>query len=111
MKRNFRLTQRKDFKRVHSEGKKQKNQSAILLYRKNEFTHSRAAVVASKKIGNAVQRNRIKRLMRACLQNYWKLIDDGWDLVFYARISGSKSNYEEICFAIVDLLKNANLII
>jgi len=111
MKRNFRLTQRKDFERVHSEGRRQKNKIAVLLYTENELGTLRSAVVASKRIGNAVQRNRVKRLMRACLMQFWAIIDPGWDLVFYARVSGSKANYEDMCDAIEDLLKKANLII
>ena len=111
MKRNFRLTRRKDFLKVRSEGQTQKNQYAVLLYRKNELRQSRAAVVASKKIGNAVQRNRVKRVIRACIDRYWDGIHPGWDLIFYARVSSSKSSFDELCTAVEDLLKNANLII
>jgi len=111
MKRNFRLTQRKDFTKVRSEGQTQKNECAVLVYTKNELRISRAAVVASKKLGNAVLRNRVKRKMRACLNTMWDEISPGWDLVFYARVSGSKANFEEICRALKDLLKSANLIL
>jgi ribonuclease P protein component len=111
MKRNFRLTHRKDFLKVRSEGQTQKNQCAVLLYRKNELEKSRVAVVASKKIGNAVQRNRVKRVMRACIDHYRDDLHSGWDLIFYARILGSKVSFEELCGAIEDLLNKANLII
>jgi ribonuclease P protein component len=111
MKRNFRLTHRKDFLKVRSEGQTQKNRCAVLLYRKNEFDKSRVAVVASKKTGNAVQRNRVKRVMRACIDRYWDRMQPGWDLIFYARILGSKVGFEELCRAIEDLLNQANLII
>jgi len=111
MKRNFRLTQRKDFKTVRSQGRKQKNRNIVLLSNRNSLENSRAAVVASKKIGNAVQRNRTKRVMRACLDQLWGQIDHGWDLIFYARVSGANASYHEQCLAIEDLLKKANLII
>jgi len=111
MKRNFRLTHRKDFQKIRSEGLTQKNQCAVLLYRKNEIGISRAAVVASKKIGNAVKRNRVKRMIRACLDRYWNGIHPGWDLIFYARTSGAKASFDELCTAIEGLLKKANLIL
>jgi ribonuclease P protein component len=111
MKRNFRLTHTKDFKRVKSEGETQKNRYAVLLYRKNEFEESRVAVVASKKVGNAVKRNRVKRVMRACINDLWNEIEAGWDLIFYSRAASSTASYDDLKTAIKDLLNQANLII
>jgi ribonuclease P protein component len=46
---------------------------------------ARLGVVATKKIGNAVQRNRIKRLCRECFREWPELVPDGIDLVVIAR--------------------------
>lgn len=53
-----------------------------------ERTHSgcaRLGIVVTKKIGNAVQRNRIKRVCRECFRAWPDLIPDGIDLVVIAR--------------------------
>lgn len=110
MKRNFRLTEQKDFDRVRSEGQTNKNSYAVLVYNKNGLEESRAAVVASKKLGNAVKRNRIKRVMRASLDRLWKEIDPGWDIIFYARFAGSDAGLSEMSEGLKDLLNKSNLI-
>lgn len=48
-------------------------------------TCARLGVVATKKVGNAVQRNRIKRLCRECFREWPDLVPDGIDLVVIAR--------------------------
>ena len=110
MKRNFRLTHTNDFARAKSEGQSVKNKLAVLLYVRNEDDFSKVAFVTSKKVGNAVVRNHVRRIMRACTSTIWSEIKTGWNLVFYARSMGSKANYDEWMLSIKDLLKRSNLI-
>lgn len=46
---------------------------------------ARLGLVVTKKVGNAVQRNRIKRLCRACFRMWPDLVPEGIDLVVIAR--------------------------
>lgn len=46
---------------------------------------ARLGVVATKKVGNAAQRNRIKRVCRECFRAWPELVPDGIDLVVIAR--------------------------
>ena len=46
---------------------------------------SRLGIVVTKKIGNAVARNRVKRLCRECFRTWPDLVPDGIDLVVIAR--------------------------
>jgi ribonuclease P protein component len=46
---------------------------------------SRLGVVVTKKIGNAVARNRVKRLCRECFRAWKELVPDGVDLVVIAK--------------------------
>ena len=46
---------------------------------------ARLGLVVTKKVGNAVQRNRIKRLARACFRLWPEFVPDGVDLVVIAR--------------------------
>jgi len=105
--RKFRLTQTRDFARVKSNHQSAYHPLAVLAYARNEMDHSRAAVVASKKVGGAVQRNRIRRQIKACLHDNWKAIKPGWDLIFYSRSAIINADYQEIQDAILHLLQQA----
>ncbi len=70
---------------------------------------SRTAVVASKKIGNAVTRNRVKRRIKACIQDCINCIEPGWDLIFYSRTPIINADYLDIKNAVMHLLKKAGV--
>jgi len=106
----FHLTRSKDFKRVNEIGSVVRHPLIVLVYAKNEESYSRAAVVASKKIGNAVKRNRVRRRMRACVDMIWPRIMPSWDLIFYSRPGITEAKFEEIQQAIDYLLTEADVI-
>lgn len=59
-----RLTRKKEFEKVFHEGKVFKNGKVVLYVIPNDLQHSRLGLIVSKKVGNAVRRNRAKRLLR-----------------------------------------------
>ena len=82
------------FKRAYSKGKSFVFPYVVIYVNKNFRKGTRIGITASKKIGNAVKRNRSRRIIR---QAYLELIDGkslgNIDLVFVARVRtpGSKS--------------------
>ena len=68
----------------------------------------RFGFVVSKKIGNAVIRNKCKRQMRESIRKF--KITGNHDLVFIARTPISGKNYQEITKSMGDLLFQAKLI-
>jgi len=59
-----RIRKRKDFLFLYKKGRRYKSKYFNLIYISNNLDFSRMAVIASKKIGNAVTRNKVKRWMR-----------------------------------------------
>ena len=59
----------------------------VLYVRRNRFGFNRLGVTAGKKIGNAVCRNRAKRLIRQAYRETEALLPCGLDLVIVARSS------------------------
>ena len=87
MRDNSELTLRKqnDFNRVYRKGKSRGSKYVVVLYRNNNLGYTRTAFVSSKKVGNSVERNRSRRLMREAYYSVSNNIIEGYDIVFVAR--------------------------
>jgi ribonuclease P protein component len=85
VKRRFRLTQSADIKRVRQFGKSYAHPLVVLVVAPSKEDRPRVAIVAGRSIGNAVIRNRAKRLIRSGLLPIMDKIQSGWDLILIAR--------------------------
>ena len=110
MKPRFRLTRSTDFKRVRRIGKSYAHPLVVFVAARNDLEQSRIGIVAGRSVGSAVQRNRAKRQLRACLDQWIPCLSGGWDLIIIARKPMDQANFSEICAAVQILLKRAGLI-
>ena len=86
------LRKKDDFQAIYNAGKSVPERYVVLFYRKNDLPYSRTAFLASKKVGNSIQRNRAKRLMKESYRLNAEKFLEGYDLIFIARntINGKK---------------------
>ena len=86
------LRKKSDFDAIYKAGESVPDRYVVLFYRKNDLPYTRTAFLASKKVGNSVQRNRAKRLMRESYRLNEDRFSSGYDLIFIARntIGGKK---------------------
>jgi ribonuclease P protein component len=95
-----RIRRRSDFLRVQAIGQRTSTAHFVLLVAAREpaaaVACSRVGFVVTKKIGNAVQRNRIKRVCRECFRMWPDLIPDGIDLVVIARAGAGQLGLAEV---------------
>jgi ribonuclease P protein component len=110
LQRNFRLTRSEDFERARRSGKSYPHQLVVLVVRPNDQGCTRVGVAAGRTVGNAVKRNRAKRLLRAAMQTLVSLVSPGWDVVLIARPPMVSSNCAEVRDVLVMLLRRAELI-
>ena len=111
MRKSYKLTLRnqKNFVAVYNRGKSKGCRFAVVLYKKNGLPHSRFAYVASKKVGNSVQRNRARRLMREAYRTMNRRIAPGYDVIFVARNGIDQSKCDEVRQAIFGAIRAAGL--
>ena len=110
MNRKFRLTSSIDIKRVRRLGSSTAHPLVVLIHLENEQSSSRFAVTAGVSVGNAVKRNRAKRLIRAALQSLLPEIEEGHDIVLVAREPLAGSNCQQTKEALQSVLQRAGLL-
>jgi ribonuclease P protein component len=105
--REERLKRKTDFDSVFSSGRRKGCSGARLVYRRNELEYSRFAVCPVRKYGNAVERNRVKRICRELFRGMKDRIRPGFDivLVVYPGKDTYKVREEQFSF----LLREGNL--
>lgn len=82
----------------------------MLIVSPNGLSYSRFGITAGKPIGNAVKRNRTKRVIRAVLQSILPQVIPGWDLVLIARKPSMDATFQQMENALSGLMKQAKLI-
>lgn len=81
----------------------------VVIVLPNNMRKSRFAIAAGRSIGNAVQRNRAKRILREATRASLEGIKSGWDVVILARKPIANATYSEVSTALHHLLTKANL--
>ena len=79
------LNQNKDFRTLYYHGQSQAHPWLITYVRRNRRGVSRVGITTSKKIGNAVQRSRSRRVIREAYRSLMAEVRPGTDMVFVAR--------------------------
>lgn len=80
-----RIRKQKDFNLLYRKGNRFRGKYFNLVFLSNDLNFSRMAVVASKKVGNAVIRNKVKRRMRTLFRRNKELLENSWDLVIISK--------------------------
>ena len=86
------------------------NNEVTLYVRKNRAGSCRIGITASKKIGNAVERNRSRRVIRAAFRAVLPQVDGKWDIVFVARNKTKYLKSTQLETVIFNHLKQAGVI-
>jgi ribonuclease P protein component len=94
--KSSRVTARKEYQSIYQTGNKVVGHSLVLYFKPNQLERIRLGISVSKKIGNAVVRNRQKRLFREIFRQNRHRYRPGYDLVCIARKPILKLTFEQL---------------
>jgi ribonuclease P protein component len=108
--RNFRLTNSSDLMRVRRFGKSYAHPLVLLVVLQVPNERTQIGVVAGRSVGNAVKRNRAKRMLREAVRSLLHLIKPGWMIILISRRPILKAEFSDIQDTLNKLFTKANLI-
>ena len=98
------LRSRADFDRIESKGRTRTDRLLIIRFVPNDLDHDRFGISTGRRLGNAVQRNRVRRRVREILRPLTVRDGDGWDVLVVARPASVGATFEELRTALERLL-------
>lgn len=111
MHRKLRLRNRADFNRIYRYGKSFANRQLVVYWsNKYDTERFRLGVSASKKIGNAVVRNRMRRMLKEIVRLHEAEIRDHVDIIIIVRNGAVGMEYKELEKSVLHVLRKATLL-
>lgn len=109
MKKEYRIKKQQEMDKIFKTSKRFKSDNYMLVYSKTNEEHFRFAISIGSKFGNAVERNKIKRQIRAiisknkqCLKNYLFII--------VVKPRQEKQNFIQIENELINILKKTKIL-
>ncbi len=93
LRRHERLTKRADFETIFREGIRYSTRHFFITIYQTNLDVRRLGMVVSRKVGGAVKRNRVKRLVREFFRLNKHRLPEGHDIVFIAKPNSIELDY------------------
>lgn len=104
---SLRMKTPEEFKRVYDRKKSASDGTIVVYACENQFAHPRLGVSVSKKVGNAVERNRWKRLFREAFRLMQHDLPQGVDLILIPKLDTDEPDFEALKASLVTLAQQA----
>ena len=103
------LKNSRDFRRVVESGSREKLATVTAFRLLNETGTTRVGISVSKKTGNSVTRNKIKRRIREAIRKGASFLPAGEDIVIVANRGSANRGYREIERDVLEILRVRNV--
>jgi ribonuclease P protein component len=110
LSRAQRVTKSRVFKEAFDQGRRFVGRCMVMWLRSGEDASQRLGVVASVKVGGAVQRARAKRRLRECYRRNRHRLAGKWDVILVARGPILKAPWGEVVAELLDLAGRAGIL-
>jgi len=107
MKKPYRVRKNEEFSRIIKERHSVASASFVLYYSSKKLDNCRVGISVSKKLGNAVVRNKIKRQVREMIKALVNFESDKLDLIVIVRTPYLSKTYQDNLLDLEKLYKKA----
>lgn len=111
MQRRLRLSEPADFERLRRDGKAYHHSLLTLSVASNERGYNRYGFIVMKRLGPAVTRNRVRRLLRETVRLLDPRLQAGFDIVIIARRGAVDQPFALIQQVVESLMADAKLLL
>lgn len=110
MKKLEKLRKNKDFQTVYQKGKSTANrQFVVYVLKRSNQEYSRMGLSVSKKMGNAVTRNRIRRYIKEAITMMEDKLQLGNDYIIISRKASVDMDFHQVKSSLQHVLKRAGV--
>ncbi len=112
MRREIRLRAGKDFTKTYAKGRSRSDKYLVLYYlcEQPAETSTKIGFSISKKVGSAVERNKLKRRMRAIIAAEYSRMKSGYMLIFIIRRPAKAIDFKQLRYSAKTLLKKCKIV-
>ncbi len=104
------LKENKEFRRLYYRGRSISSPELVTYAMKSKLGATRYGITTSKKIGNAVKRNRARRIIRSAFAELEPRIIGNYDFVFVARSKTAEIKTQDVLCRMEEQLKELGVI-
>lgn len=108
--KKYRLKKNSEFSFVYKKGKNLNTKHFVLVFARSRYPSPRIGFVVSKKVGNSVKRNQIKRKLRSAFNPLLTNIKPNFNYIIIARQGIENYKSHELSTQIKTILEKNNLL-
>lgn len=105
MDKKNRVRTNREYRKIYDTGTSKANKLLVLFMKENGLGYNRVGYTVTKKVGKAVTRNRVRRLMKESYRKNTLNSEIGYDLIFLSRINCKEATYKEMESAVKHIIK------
>lgn len=94
--RDARVRRRSEYQAIQSRGRRVHTPHFVLILLPSERSVGRLGITVTRKVGSAVSRNRVKRLVREVWRRNRRRFPEGFDVVFIAKQGAPELDYHRV---------------
>jgi len=96
-RKHEKIRKRAEYQSIYEKGARTFSRHFIIVSQNNRLGYRRLGITVSKKVGNSVRRNRIKRMIREFFRLNRNRLAESQDIVIIGKKGMPRLNYQEVC--------------